>query len=233
MHIPKLSLDRSLDLGHHLSQAKAWLGASGGGAHSAAISYAAFEVRLAAERICLQYYVKIVGSKEVKGKPGDMRFRRMKEKIYATAGHQGEIDKQFEFMRAMFRVLGIEIAAPTPNLGRLSAIWNDCSEACHVFWNVGSTTNSLPPEYRPHDDLASYVEELEQFASATATWMRIQDAEFETLRLQHANGTLSDEDLRDALAERGAFAAVTRDGKTQVAGKPIAPKASSSEEDDV
>lgn len=225
MHVPRLSLDRAFDIGHHVAQARAWLDASDNGRHAAAISYAAFEVRLAAERVCMQYYVKLVDSKEAKASPSDLRFRRMKERIFATVGHQKRINKQFDFLRALLRLLRVEATAPTPDLNRLTAIWDDCSEACHVFWNLASATNPPRPDYKLHDDLAQYIDELGAYTAATAWWMHIHEPSMELLCERYAAGDLDDEGLRSELGKKGAFATyVARDGRSQVFGTPIAPQ---------
>ena len=170
--VDTISLDRNIEMSHFISQARGWLGKSEEGKHSVAISYAAFEIRLAVERICMQYYVKLVGAKEAKENPNDLgSFKKMKAKIFSVAGHQKEINNQFKFTRCLFKVLNIKAVVPTPDLGRLSAIWHDCSEACHIFWNVAEATEYEQGAYNPFLDLVAYADELEQIANSTIAWL--------------------------------------------------------------
>ncbi len=170
--VDTISLDRNIEMNHFISQARGWLEQSEEGKHSVAISYAAFEIRLAVERICMQYYVKLIGAKEAKASSNELgSFKKMKAKIFSVAGHQKEINKQFEFTRCLLKALNINAVVPTPDLGRLSAIWHDCSEACHIFWNVAEATEYERGEYKPYTDLVAYADELEQIANSTVAWL--------------------------------------------------------------
>lgn len=232
MQVPRLQPKRSMELDHHLQQAQAWLAVADRSKNTAVLCYAAFEIRLAVERICMEYYIKLVGSVKAKANPNGLNFKAMKAQIFENAGNNKQIIDSFEFTRALLRVLNIAAKAPTPDMGRLSAIWHDCSEACHVFWNCGAATGKWPSSYTPQSDLEAYIAELEVFTDATATWMRVQDASFEALQVKFTAERMSDEELKHELSKNGAFAVIERsDGTKQFVGTPIPPRQPGSEDD--
>ena len=47
---------RAMNIEHHLEQASVWLSSCEKGANTTFLSYAAFELRLATERLALQYW---------------------------------------------------------------------------------------------------------------------------------------------------------------------------------
>jgi hypothetical protein len=216
-----LELARSGNLGHHLSQARAWLDVSDDGKHAVPLCYAAFEIRLFVERICMQYYATLVGLKTDPYTLG--YFDRMKNEIFNLAGHQKTIDQQFEFARAMLKILKIPASMPTPNLGRLSAIWHDCSDPCHIFWNMAAATGVEYPKYDPFSDLTGYASELDVYVGATAYWMQTSDARLDDIRARFKGGADGEEELRKYFAKTGLNAEFvpTEGAMPQPVGTPI------------
>ena len=222
-----ISLDRKIETDHFISQARSWLEKSENGKRSVPICYAAFEIRLAVERICMDFYINLVGSKEAKADSKTLgSFKKMKAKIFDNVGHQKIIDEQFEFARCLLKALEIDTVVPTPNLGRLSSIWHDCSEACHIFWNVGKATEYEKGEYDPYSDLVAYANELAELSNGNVTWFTFMNPQMKEL-MEKVKGT---EDcvelLREHFSKEGLRAVLTSaDGKhEQVIGKPIDPQ---------
>jgi hypothetical protein len=75
---------------------------SGQGANPVALSYAAFEFRLAIERLGIHYWGELL-SRPLEEKDIRSSFKKIEKRIYALAGHQKEIDGHFEFMRVVLR----------------------------------------------------------------------------------------------------------------------------------
>lgn len=219
-------LSRSTDLEHHIVQAKRWLEASESGKHTIPLSYASFEIRLAVERICMQYYVKLVGSKNAKMDPGTLSsFKKMKNKIFSLAGYQNEINKQFDVTRLLLKTLNILVDIHTPDLGRLSSIWHDCSEPCHIFWNMSVATEIELSDYDPFLDLTKYAKELSSIVEATTCWLNIHDFDFNK-KLEGFDGSAESEAyIREHFEKVGLYAKfVPSDGsKPYLVGTPIQP----------
>src|SRR5512135_1231363 len=95
-----LSTQHNLDLAHHVRQGVTWLSMSSEGENTAALSYAAFELRFAIERLGVHYWAALLNRKPEEQDLRDIEsFKRVERRIYELAGHQKEIDDHFEFMR--------------------------------------------------------------------------------------------------------------------------------------
>lgn len=98
--MPDVSTKHSPELAHHVRQGIAWLSASAEGENTAALSYAAFELRFAIERLAVHYWRALLNrTPEEKDLRDIESFKRVERRIYELAGHQREIDGHFEFMR--------------------------------------------------------------------------------------------------------------------------------------
>ena len=130
-----VSLQHKPDLAHHVSQALVWLSACAEGENTAALSYAAFELRFAIERIAVHYWATLLDRKPEEHDLRDIHsLKRVEHRIYELAGHQGEIDGHFEFMRVVLDAMKIDMPLHTPKIGKLSKYWHKCSEFCHIAW---------------------------------------------------------------------------------------------------
>jgi len=58
--MPDVSIQHHPDLMHHVRQGETWLSVSAEGENSAALSYAAFELRFAVERIAIHYWAALL-----------------------------------------------------------------------------------------------------------------------------------------------------------------------------
>lgn len=104
-----VSTQHNPDLAHHVRQGIAWLSASAEGENTAALSYAAFELRFAIERLAVHYWRALLNRKPEEQDFRDIEsFKRVERRIYALAGHQREIDAHFEFMRIVFGAMKID-----------------------------------------------------------------------------------------------------------------------------
>lgn len=123
-----ISTHHKPDLAHHIRQGIAWLSASAEGEDTAALSYAAFELRFAIERLAVHYWRVLLNRKPAEQDLRDIEsFKRIKGRIYELAGHQKEIDGHFEFTRVVLRAMKIDATLHTPQIGRLSSHWHECT----------------------------------------------------------------------------------------------------------
>jgi hypothetical protein len=99
--MPPVSLARHPGLDHHVAEARAWLALADRGKASTPLAYAAFELRLAIERILLQY----VYSSDPDGFTSEvlrLTGKQLENKIYSMAGHQAEINARIRVMEILF-----------------------------------------------------------------------------------------------------------------------------------
>ena len=100
---------RTVGLRHHIVQGAAWLQESDQGANTGVFSYAAFEFRLAIERLAVHYWAQLLGRRPQAKDFHEIRsFKRIERRIYELGGHQREIDGHFEFMRIVLSLLEIK-----------------------------------------------------------------------------------------------------------------------------
>ena len=216
------------DLAHHVRQAKAWLSASGEGEHTAAISYAALELRYAVERLAIQYWATLLNREVEEADLRDVRsFKSVERRIYELAGHQKEIDGHFAFMRIILEQLKIDLLLHTPQIGELSSYWHECSELCHIGWPLASTQLEL----RQHafTKLTEIERSLETHATSLG-WPVIEDQGLLELRSRFVAGEATADDIVAYLKQIGLWARQTfPDGRpSQFVGTSVPPRSPSS-----
>lgn len=193
-------------LGHHVSQGKAWLQVSAGGESTAALSYAALELRFAIERLAVHYWATLLNRRPETDELKDIEsFKRLERRIYDLARHQREIDGQFKFMRVVLQALKIDEPLQTPSMGSLSRHWSTCSELCHITWPLGCSV----PELRStaYAELGKVANDLETHVTSMG-WPQLHDPSFIDLRDRFVRGEVGDDDVRDALTKSGIWARV-------------------------
>ena len=194
-------------MAHHVQQGLAWLSTSAGGENTAALSYAAFELRFAVERISVHYWATLLNRKPEEQDFRDTKsFTRIQQRIYELAGHQEEIDRHFEFMRVVLRALKVnDSRLHTPNIGKLSNYWHECSELCHIGWPLECSV----PEVRKQafSKLTAISSALQQYVSSDG-WPMLKDASFTELRNQFIEGNATPEDVLAHVEKRGLWARV-------------------------
>ena len=215
---------RSTDLRHHVVQGAAWLQQSDHGTNTTALSYAAFEFRLAIERLAVHYWTQLLGRRPEAEDLHDIRsFKRIEQRIYALGGHQREINGHFEFMQFVLNLLEIKDALVTPNLGRLTDHWHRCSELCHIGWTLSCTVPQLRTDaFETLQEIqASLTEQVRNFAS----WPEIHDSGFAELRNSFVAEKVNSEDVRVFLERTGVWVrAKYEDGRpSEFLGEAIPP----------
>ena len=219
------ALSRSPALDHHVTQGRAWLADSAEGANTAALSYAAFEFRLAIERLGVHYWLELLARPLEEKDLREMRsFRRIENRIYELGGHQKEINGHFEFMRTVLHLLKIERTLPTPNLTKLSSYWHKCSELCHIG---GSLSSNDPQLMRAiFSDLEQIESALVEQVSGLVGWPAIADDGFRQLRTDFTAARANAADIERYLQKTGAWARVQYqdDRAAEFIGKAIPPK---------
>lgn len=219
----QLSLRHQSDLSHHIIQGSIWLAASVEGEETAALSYAAFELRLGIERLAVHYWASLLNRKPEADDLYDIgSFKRIEKRIYELAGHQKEIDGHFEFMRIVLGALQINSSFLTPQIGKLSGYWHDCSELCHVGWPLACSVSEV--QKAAFESLTEIAKALSAQV-ASMGWPVLQDAAFVDLRNRFVGGKASRDDVLAFIRRTGLWArAEYPDGKApHFVGEPVAP----------
>jgi len=219
----KIDLIRSAKLDHHLRQAQTWLRECDQGERSAMLSYAAFELRLAVERLAVHYWREITKDEPGEGSPQEVRsFKKLKSDIYRLGGHQLKINRLYEFVRIFMNALEIDKELSTPDIGRLSSYWSTCSEMCHIYGNIvcgvevwRRETFAIPTEIA--SSLEGYVSSL--------GWPKIVDSSFVDLKKGFMEGRVDEAEVVAFLQDRGVWAQTVYDDRreSQIIGRVIPP----------
>lgn len=210
-------------LEHHVRQGIAWLEVSNEGESTAALSYAAFELRFAVERLAVHYWASLLNRKPEENDLRDIEsFKRVERRIYELAGHQKEIDGHFEFMRIVLSALKIDMPFHTPRISDLSKYWHECSELCHIAWPLSCTV----PEHRK--TVFTNLSEISQTLSVqigSIGWPVLNDAAFTELRNKFIAGKVLPSDVVAHIQRTGIWARATfPDGRpSQFVGEPVPP----------
>jgi hypothetical protein len=219
--MPDVGTHHRPELAHHVRQGVAWLSASDEGENTAALSYAAFELRFAVERLAIQYWATLLDrTPEEKDLRDIESFKRVERRIYELAGHQGEIDRHFAFMRVVLGAMKIDGPLHTPQIGALSKYWHACSELCHIAWPLSCAVS------RVRTTAFSTLTEVAEMLSAhvqSLGWPVLEDAAFVELRNRFVAGEATADDVLAHLQRTGIWArAVYTDGRApQLVGEPV------------
>jgi hypothetical protein len=221
--MPDVQLVHALDLTHHVRQGTAWLAASSEGENTAAVSYAAFELRLGVERIAVHYWAALLGRKPEEEDFRDVQsFKRVEKRIYELAGHQKEIDGHFAFMRIVLDAMKIDLPLCRPSIGRLARYWHECSELCHIAWPLACAG----PELRKSafTNLATMAKALSEEVQSLG-WPVLMEPAFVDLRNRFISGAATAEDVLVHVQQTGIWArAVFTDGRApHFVGQAVPP----------
>jgi hypothetical protein len=222
--MPDLSTHHQPDLGHHVRQGVAWLAASAEGENTAALSYAAFELRFAVERLAIHYWAALLDRRPEEQDLRDIEsFKRVERRIYELGGHQREIDGHFAFMRVLLGAMKIETPLHTPKIGALSKYWHECSELCHIAWSL----SCVVPEARKAAFLAltGIAETLSAQVQSLGGWPLVRDAAFAELRNRFIAGEATANDVLAHVQRTGLWAKAefTNGTAPQFVGEPVPP----------
>ena len=216
------------ELAHHLHQAVAWLSSSADGENTVALSYAAFELRFAVERLAVHYWLALLDRKPEENDLRDIEsFKRVERRIYELVGHQREIDGHFEFMRIVLGAMKIETPLHTPKIVELSKYWHECSALCHIAWPLSCAA----PKVRKiaFTMLGETAQSLSTHVNSLG-WPVLNDAAFADLRSRFKAGEATKDDVLAHVQRTGLWArAEFRDGRpSQFVGEPVPPGKSGS-----
>lgn len=225
--MPPLSWKRDASLNYHLEEGKSWLANCNTGKNTTALSYAAFEFRLAIERIGSQYWYCLKGDSEENEFLKEIRsYKRIENKIYQLAGHQKQINARFEFARILLKFLKIEIQLITPQLGKLSHYWSECSELCHISWTIVSRDIGIANQQ--FTNLKNIAEFIATNLAGLVSWSKIVDLPFCEIEEQYLKGEIIEKDIYKYLQERGIWARIQYDDNrpSEFIGEAIPPSSS-------
>ena len=222
--MPPLSPVRRIELEYHLGEARAWLSLADGGKATTMVALAAFELRLAIERLLFQYLHALspVQSAEAFEKSAGA----WENVIYRLEGHQRIIDRKFEFFDVLFRLLGRPGILPAPNLGRLKRHWHTCSEFCHVQWTIAAYSADEKLLGEPFADLQEAVTDVAALIDRGrwVAWPKPEDPGFEKLYREFVEGHIGEADVERYIRRRGIWGRLQRpDGSVEVFGEGIPP----------
>jgi len=221
--MPPLSPQRHPALNYHFEEGKAWLEVSNDGKNTSALSYAAFEFRLAIERIVLQYWTALVpgGAEEITFK-SIRSYKSIEKEIVEIAGHQKEINSQFEFARLLIQALKIPWKIPTPDIGKFSGYWHECSELCHIAWTLASANQELV--FIAYRNLLEISDFLKEHVEGVVTWAKIADMPFREIQDDFVAGRVTADDVLNHLKKVGVYAVEHAEGKPpRFIGEAIPP----------
>lgn len=219
--MPEVGTNHHSDLSHHVRQGVTWLSLSNKGENTAALSYAAFELRFAVERLAVHYWAILLDRAPEEDDLRDIEsFKRVERRIYELAGHQLEIDGHFAFMRIVLGAIKIDTPFPTPQISALSKYWHECSELCHIAWPLSCAV----PEIRSGAfSMLTEVAEALLIHVKSLGWPVIKDSAFTELRNRFISGKATTEEVLAHLQQTGVWARVKyTDGRPpQFVGEPV------------
>jgi hypothetical protein len=220
------SSKRQIEIRHHLDQGVAWLDSSDRGSETTLLTYAAFEFRLAIERLAIQYWAVLSGGSSHETFDKMPTFKRIQREIYRLAGHQQEINLRFEFARLLFSMLKIEIPLIAPSLGDLSRHWDECSVVCHVAWSIRVASGEAGLAAATYEKLKVTQGVLTDFVSSAISWLSIHDSGLREIEERYVCGTATAQDVQDFLQRLGAWARFEYpdDRPSFFVGEPIPPR---------
>lgn len=221
--MPEVSMHHQPDLAHHVRQGVAWLSASADGENTAALSYAAFELRFAVERLAIHYWATLLDRKPEEQELRDIEsFKRVERRIYDLGGHQQEIDGHFAFMRIVLDAMKINMQFDTPKIGALSKYWHDCSELCHIAWPLScSVQEARKAAFAALTEIAKSLSAHVQ----SLGWPVLKDASFTELRNRFIAGKATKDEVLAHVERTGIWARIEfNDGRApQFVGEPVPP----------
>ena len=220
----EISFAHAPELSHHLKQGSAWLVESEAGEKTTALSYAALEFRYQIERLAVHYWVDLLGEKRTRSDLKDIQsFNKLEAKVCELGGHQLQVNRHFEFMRVVFRMLKIDWDLRTPNVGQLRKHWHTCSSYCHIAWPLSS--GALIVRQNAYASLVAVRDALAEQLSGLCSWPSIKDPAFEELRQRFLIERASSADVQSYLQASGIWARIDypNGSPSQFVGESVPP----------
>ena len=219
------SWNREKNIDYHYFEGKRWLSESHDGERSTALAYAAFEFRLALERIIFQYWY-ILKSDDLKDRDiSDIRsFKTMQNRIYEISGYQKIINKKFEFARIPLEMLKIKPTLITPDFGKMHENWSDCSELCHIGWTlVADDKKILKEQYLILTNISTFLIDC---INGIISWSKIKDQPHKELEERFIKEEISADQVREELRKKGLWARMefnSNDKPNEFIGEAVPP----------
>jgi hypothetical protein len=213
-------------ISHHVRQAEGWLEKSECGTKTAALSYAALELRYSIERLAVFYWTSLLNRQLTHEEAESIgTYKKLERRLYELGGHQKQIDGHFAFLRSVMNVMKIPGNLPTPNLGVLSEHWHACSEVCHVLWPLGCSAEL----YR--DAVFQKLSEIRDTVAPLVEgdmlgWPVIHDPTFASIRDGFIEGMASEAEVVAYAETHGLWARLydKKDNHVRFVGEAIPPK---------
>lgn len=223
--MPPLSTTRILALTYHIQEGGAWLADSAKGEHSTILAYAGFELRLALERLMLEYLMHVDGDRLTEEHLALVSsLKRVENRIYELEGHQGKIDRKFRVFQIIFEMMEMPFQLAKPNLGQCAKYWHLCSEFCHVGWTLRSAPDPVGVAPEALRALSEVHEYLTQHTQQVVAWPRFANPEANELQQRFVDGTVGEEEIRAYFRRIGIWSRVERpDGSKEFVGKAVPP----------
>ncbi len=220
-----LSEGRDVSVHYHIAEGTRWLEGARERVSTTRLAYAAFEYRLAIERIVFEYFYRLKGSEfSAEDWRAVSTYARLERRIYDLAGHQRDIDRHIAFFSTVLDAMKVPLTLARPNFGRLKRAWHDCSELCHLPWTLAS---QAPDAFTAAlSEIAEVGEYLVELMKDTIAWPAMgQDATyFADLRRRFLAGEAMEDDVRASLAQTGVWGRlVVKDGTASFVGETIPP----------
>jgi hypothetical protein len=218
-----LSYKRNSAVNYHLEEGTAWLEKSAQGQITTALCYAGFEFRLQIERIGVQHWSALKpGGIESKDLLDAGKFKAIENYIYKLAGHQKELNARYEYTRILTDLLQIPSKIVTPQLGKLSNYWHECSELCHIASSFYLTTPEMAKI--AYEFLVEVCEFLSEQTNGLITIGRLPDCG--ELEKKFILGEITAEELKTRITEMGLWGRIEYDDgrPNEFVGNAIPPQ---------
>lgn len=223
MQLP-LSWKRDPATNYHFEEGRAWLSQSRRGKRCTALAYAAFEFRLALERVTFQYWYTSQGETVENIFQRAKSFKGMQRDLFIDANQQ-IVDRGFEFIRIVLELLGLQDRKiMTPKFKTFERYWQQCSQLCHINWTI------IPKNRDLRKRTFSNLEEIESFLrtqlEGISSWPNIKDDNFRILGDRFVRGEIGKDEISGYFRKTGLYAVMKYSDSRQneFVGIPIEPE---------
>ena len=223
-HSGAIQTNRSIALTFHHEQGCTWLDLSETGTYTSPLVYAAFEFRLALERLAFEILRHgVAGDIDEDDLKAMDSFGATEARIYARLGHQRAIDRQIEFINIVLELANTSVRITPFHIGTIRRHWHNCSALCHIQWTIGSHFELDRFRAEALGDLAEARDYLATQFQAMISWPRIDQPEWVNLRDSYVAGTVEEAGVRARLGAVGVYGVIEKPDGTKVFANEFAP----------
>lgn len=224
-----LELKRRIIIDHHIKQGNTWIKMSDSGKNTAALSYAAFEFRLAIEHIMLFYWIMEQDEESrIKNKGDISEFAKMRNRIRKIRGNNKILWRQRKFTMLILKSLKIDGKFHLPEFGEFDRNYQICSDLCHIEWTVYSTDFDVQEKY--YEKIYSVGEFCMKCVSGLFSLLREgENKRFNEIREKYVLEEIGDDEVLEYIKENGLFmvASYTDGRAAEFVGEAVQPKSQS------